>query len=62
MLLNGGTWQGKRYPFEPALAEICKKQTGKLDQKYGLGMGVGQDGHGGAHGTSMTIYPQTHTV
>ena len=63
MLLNGGVLQGKRYLSESALAEICKKQTGKSDQKYGLGMNIDQDGHGayghgGAQGTNMTMYPQ----
>ena len=63
MLLNGGTYKGRRFLSEAALAEMCKKQTVGSDQKYGLGMNIDQDGHGayghgGAQGTSMTMYPQ----
>ena len=63
MLLNGGTYRGKRYLSEAALAEVSKKQASMPDQKYGLGMAVDQDGHGayghgGAQGTNMTVYPQ----
>lgn len=63
MLLNGGLYKGKRYLSEAALAEMCKKQTGGSDQKYGLGLAIDQDnhgayGHGGAQATNMTIYPE----
>ncbi|MDD4872333.1 MAG: serine hydrolase [Kiritimatiellae bacterium] len=63
MLLNKGMYNGKRFLSETAIAELTKIQTGKPDQKYGLGFAVDQDGHGafghgGAQGTNMTIYPE----
>ena len=63
MLLNKGVYHGKRLLSESSIAELAKVQTGQPKQKYGLGFTVDQDGkgafgHGGAQGTSMTIYPE----
>jgi len=63
MLLNGGTYGGKRLLSEKSLAELTKIQTGQPNQKYGLCFSVNQDGHGafghgGAAATNMTMYPE----
>jgi CubicO group peptidase (beta-lactamase class C family) len=56
MVLNGGTYKGKRVLSEAAVKEMTSKQTGALPQGYGLGWSTGGDtfGHGGAHSTNMT--------
>ena len=63
MLLNGGTFGGKRLLSETSFAELTKIQTGQPNQKYGLCLSVNQDGHGafghgGAAATNMTMYPE----
>jgi CubicO group peptidase (beta-lactamase class C family) len=58
MVLNGGTFQGKRYLSEDAVKQMTSKQTGDaLKDGYGLGWstGGGNFGHGGAHATNMNI-------
>ena len=58
MLLNGGTFQGKRYLSEEAVKQMTIKQTGDaVKDNYGLGLSVGGGsfGHGGAFATNMTI-------
>ncbi len=58
MILNGGTWNGKRYLSEKAIAEMSKRQTGAdIKQSWGVGwtLGDGNYGHGGAFATNMTI-------
>jgi CubicO group peptidase (beta-lactamase class C family) len=63
MLLNNGTFEGKRYLSEAAVAELTKKQTGELKDNYGLGFAVGGTfGHGGANATNMTIDPKRGLV
>jgi len=59
MLLNGGTFAGKRYLSENALKELTTKQTGDLKDNYGLGFSVGPTyGHGGALATNMSVDPK----
>jgi CubicO group peptidase (beta-lactamase class C family) len=58
MILNGGTFNGKRLLSEDAVKQMTSKQTGpKVNDGYGLGLSVGPDGcgHGGAHATNMQI-------
>jgi CubicO group peptidase (beta-lactamase class C family) len=60
MILNRGTFGGKRYVSEASVAEMTRRQTGEgIPQNYGLGWatGGGTFGHGGAEGTNMTIDP-----
>jgi CubicO group peptidase (beta-lactamase class C family) len=77
MLLNGGTYQGKRYISPAALKQMSSLQTGDLavghDEGYGLGCfvqqkalpggpSVGSFGHHGSHKTQMWIDPQNQLV
>ncbi len=65
MVLNGGTFEGKRYLSEAAVKEMTSKQTGEaLKEGYGLGWstGGGTFGHGGAYATNMTIDPKRGLV
>ncbi len=58
MILNGGTYEGKRYLSEASVKEMTSRQTGEgIKQSYGLGWGVGGSGygHGGAYATDMLI-------
>jgi CubicO group peptidase (beta-lactamase class C family) len=59
MVLNGGTFQGKRYLSEKAVKQMATTQIGDPAKGgYGLGWsthGVGVFGHGGAQATNMTI-------
>jgi CubicO group peptidase (beta-lactamase class C family) len=58
MLLNGGTFKGKKYLSEAAIKELSSKQTGNIPKtSYGLGFAVGDGnfGHGGAYNTNMTV-------
>jgi CubicO group peptidase (beta-lactamase class C family) len=60
MVLNGGTYQGRRYLSAEAVQEMTRKQTGEaVKVGYGLGWatGGGTYGHGGAYSTGMTIDP-----
>ena len=62
MILNGGTFDGKRYLSEAAVKEMTSKQTGDaVKDSYGLGWstGGGSFGHGGAYSTNMTIDPKS---
>jgi len=61
MLLNGGTFNGKRILSEDAVKTLTTKQTGDaVKDQYGLGFstGGGNFGHGGAHATNMTVDPK----
>jgi CubicO group peptidase (beta-lactamase class C family) len=58
MMLNGGTWKGKRYLSDSAVKEMTRRQTPKsLPQSWGLGftVGGGHFGHGGAFATNMDV-------
>jgi CubicO group peptidase (beta-lactamase class C family) len=58
MVLNGGTFDGKRYLSEEAVKQMTSKQTGDaVKAGYGLGWSAGGDnyGHGGAFATNMNI-------
>jgi len=58
MMLNRGTFEGKRYVSENAVKEMTRKQTGpNISNGYGLGWstGGGSFGHGGAHSTDMSV-------
>lgn len=61
MLLNKGTYLGRRILSEAAVKEMSSKQTGdKVKENYGFGLQVGADGsfgHGGAYATDMKIDP-----
>jgi len=58
MMLNGGTFDGKRILSEAAIKEMTTKQTAEgIKDSYGLGFSVGPGtfGHGGAYATNMTV-------
>lgn len=58
MLLNEGTFNGKKILSESAVKELTKKQTpDTLKDSYGLGFSVGPTnfGHGGAYSTNMNV-------
>lgn len=58
MMLNGGTFDGKKVLSEAAVKELTTRQTpDTLKESYGLGFSVGKDtfGHGGALSTNMTV-------
>jgi CubicO group peptidase (beta-lactamase class C family) len=58
MMLNGGTFDGKRILSETAVKEMTTKQTAEgIKDSYGLGWSVGPGtfGHGGAYATNMTV-------
>ena len=60
MVLNGGTFGGRRYVSAEAVRAMTTKQTAAaLADEYGLGWSTagGTFGHGGAVKTSMTIDP-----
>jgi CubicO group peptidase (beta-lactamase class C family) len=75
MLLNGGTWNGKRYLSEAAIKQMSAVQTGTIpvnpEEGYGVGWfvkikddegpAVGSYGHRGARKTCMWIDP-THQI
>ncbi len=71
MILNVGTFEGKRYLSESAVAEMTGRQTGpQIRENYGLGWATtesrspgvegipGPCGHGGAYATHMWIDPR----
>ncbi|MEP6669324.1 MAG: serine hydrolase domain-containing protein [Chthoniobacter sp.] len=76
MLLNGGTWQGRRYLSAEALKQLSTNQTGDVpvnpDEGYGVGWSVkiknnegsdvGSYGHRGARRTAMWIDPKDDLV
>lgn len=58
MMLNKGTYRGKRILSEQAVRALTTRQTGeKVKVNYGLGFSLGGDnfGHGGALATSMNV-------
>jgi CubicO group peptidase (beta-lactamase class C family) len=60
MLLNGGTFEGKRYLSKESVRAMTTKQTAAtLPNHYGFGTSASPDGtefgHGGAHNTFMTV-------
>jgi CubicO group peptidase (beta-lactamase class C family) len=61
MLMNGGKHQGKQIISEAAVREMTRRQTApQLKESYGFGLQVGPGtfGHGGAFSTNMTIDTQ----
>jgi CubicO group peptidase (beta-lactamase class C family) len=58
LILNGGSFNGRRLLSEESVKQLTSKQTGPdLKDGYGLGFstGPGWCGHGGAYATNMTI-------
>ena len=58
MLMNGGKHQGKPIISEASVKEMTSRQTApELKESYGFGLQVGQGsfGHGGAFATNMTV-------
>lgn len=58
MMLNNGTFEGKKILTESAVKEMTKRQTDEsIPTNYGLGFALGADtfGHGGALSTNMTV-------
>ena len=58
MMLNDGTFEGKRYLSEKAIRLITTKETGsRVDKNYGLGwnVGFGFYEHSGAYKTDMKV-------
>jgi CubicO group peptidase (beta-lactamase class C family) len=57
MMLNGGTWKGKRYLSESAVREMTRRQTREgIKENWGLGFTAGDNfGHGGALATNMNV-------
>jgi hypothetical protein len=65
MILNGGTYGGKRYLSENAVHEMTSRQTASnIKQSYGFGWGIegGSFGHGGAYKTNLHIDPKLGLV
>ncbi len=65
MLLNGGTFQGKRYLSKSAIHEMTSQQNGGFGgHSYGLGLSLdkGSFGHGGAFKNAMEIDPATGRI
>lgn len=59
MLLNNGVFEGKRILSEEAVRAMTTKQTPPgVNTPYGFGMNIGEGhfGHGGALGTNATAY------
>jgi CubicO group peptidase (beta-lactamase class C family) len=67
MMLEGGTFGGKEYLSKEAVKEMTRDQTGGLTPSWGLGWAAGKKegepyGHGGAHGTNMSVDPKKGLV
>lgn len=65
MVLNGGTFEGKRYLSKKAVKQMTSKQTGSESKvEYGLGWSTrdGEIGHGGANSTNMAIDPKCGVI
>ena len=66
MIMNGGTWQGRRYLSESAVREMTKRHTPAGMEGRGLGWQAdeGWSGHGGALATDFKIFhgPKLLTV
>jgi CubicO group peptidase (beta-lactamase class C family) len=60
MLLGDGVFHGRRVMAASAVREMLRKQTGALENRYGLGMSIHPDGfgHGGAISTNLHIDPK----
>lgn len=65
MILNGGTFNGRRYVSPERIALMTRRQTGaKLSESYGFGWTT-RDGlisHNGAWKTNMTITPEARLI
>ena len=58
MILNHGTFAGRRYLSKAAIAQMTRKQTGpKISNSYGFGWGTGKGwcGHGGALSNNFVV-------
>ena len=58
MILNHGTFAGRRYLSKAAIAQMTRKQTGpKVSNAYGFGWGTGKGwcGHGGALSNNFVV-------
>lgn len=64
MLLNKGTFEGRRFLSEESVREMSTKQTGDLPNNYGLGLTVNPHGfgHGGAYSTDMAVDRDTGMI
>lgn len=64
MLANDGQFKGKRILSKESVEKMRTKQTGDLENQYGLGLGLFGDfyGHGGAYGNDAVIHKPTGTV
>ena len=65
MLLNGGTFHGRRYLSKAAIREMTSQQnSGFGGHSYGLGLSLdkGSFGHGGAFKNAMEIDPATGRI
>jgi CubicO group peptidase (beta-lactamase class C family) len=66
MVLNGGTFHGKRLLSEAAVRMMTSKQTGALKNQYGFAWYTttpgGSFSHGGGDKTDMTIDPKTGLI
>jgi len=67
MVLNGGEFDGKRIISEASIKVMTSKQTGTVENGYGLGWAcenkpTGGFGHGGALATDLWIDPQQGLV
>jgi CubicO group peptidase (beta-lactamase class C family) len=66
MILNNGTFEGKRYLSEAAAKQMTSKQTGEgITDAYGFGWFTsanGSFGHGGAYSTNLSIEPQRNLI
>lgn len=66
LLLNQGRFGGHRIISEKSIAEMTRRQTPPdAGAAYGLGLVLGAGGrfgHGGAHGTNLTVWPAEKRV
>jgi CubicO group peptidase (beta-lactamase class C family) len=74
MILNGGTYEGKRFLSEAAVKQMTSTQTGEISinnnavSGYGFGWSTSRKGgntpfgHGGAYATDMNIDPQRQLI
>ncbi|OWK47281.1 serine hydrolase domain-containing protein [Fimbriiglobus ruber] len=60
LVLNGGTFHGKKILSKEAVADMTHKQTAEgVKDQYGLGWSTGGGfGHGGAFATNMSVDPK----
>lgn len=65
MLLHGGELGGKRYLSQKSFEEMTRRQTApdvKTSYGFGLTLGNGTFGHGGAYSTNMTVDPAHNLI